>query len=372
MGWRCTLAAAAVVVALLGGCERGAQSEAPAVGDGETREVTDMLGRSVEIPERIERIATVNVDAFRMVLHLGAEELLVGVPSDMHGSRFARAKPVEVRAFGRLDDVPRIGGGQPGSEFSAESALATEPDVFIYWAFSRGEDRPAMREQADRAEQRLGVPVVAVNTIGTERSSHEAVREQIGTAYRLMGTLTDHQERAEAILDYYDRAVAEVRQRVADQPPARIYLAHRRNLYNHVSYYLPVEQLGLELVTHGRRGRDGEVSAEELIDWDPEHIFLHTPSRASRVTVEEVLDDERLSPVEAVAQERIHRFKGTFMGWDLATGLIDLVHMANTLYPEAMEGIDTDERGREILEYFYGDPDLYDHLVELSSLSEGA
>ena len=368
-------AAALIAAALLAGCEREAPEQrdgAGAADEAETRAVTDMLGRSVAIPERIERIATVNVDAFRMALHLGAEEQLVGMPSDMYGSRFAQAKPVEVRAFDRLDAVPRIGGGQPGSEFSAERALATDPDVFVYWAFSRGEDRPAMRERADRVQERLGVPVVAVNTIGTERESREAVRETIATAYGLMGTLTGREERAEALLGYYDDVVAELRERVAGEAPPRVYLAHRRNLYNHVSYYLPVEQLEAELLTEGRRGQDGEVSAEELLTWDPEYIFLHTPSRASRVGIDEVLEDERISRIEAVSEQRVHRFKGTFMGWDLATGLIDLVHMADVLYPKAMEDVDVDDRGREILDRFYGDPELYEGLLELSSLREEA
>ncbi|ABM62121.1 ABC transporter substrate-binding protein [Halorhodospira halophila] len=355
---------------ILGGCGDTPNDESRDGPAQDTHEVEDMLGRSVEVPEAAERIATVNVDAFRMALHLGVEDRLVGIPSDMFGSRFSEAKPIEVRAFGRLDEVAMVGGGQPGSEFSAERVLATDPDLFIYWAFSRGDDDEAMAEQAERYQQQLGVPVVAVNTLGRERASEEAIEAQIEQAYRLLGTVTGREERAEELLDFYDATVSEVQEQVADEEPPRIYLAHRRNLYNHVSFYFPVEQLGAELVTAGRPGGDGEVSAEELVSWDPAHIFLHTPSRASRVARDEVLDDERLSGVKAVEAERIHRFKGTYMGWDLATGLIDLVHMARVLYPEAMADVDLRDRGEEILEVFYGDPGLYDRLQELSSLDD--
>ncbi|MFP4130240.1 MAG: ABC transporter substrate-binding protein [Halorhodospira sp.] len=365
---RLLAAALVAAAALLAAGPSGAEEDAAPAAE-RTRTVEDMLGRSVEVPREIERIATVNVDAFRMLLHLGVGDRLVGIPSNMFGSRFAREKPVEARAFDGLAQTPRVGGGQPGAEIDLERVLATEPDVFLYWAFTRRDEPGALAERAERLERQLGVPVVAVSTIGSDWGSAEGALEEIETAYRLMGELTGRQERAAALLDYYREGVAQVQSRIPEAASApRIYLAHRRNLYNHVAFYLPVEQLGAELVTAGRPGSDGEVSAEQLIKWDPAHIFLHTPSKASRVSREAVLGDARLAGVEAVEQGRVHRFKGTYMGWDLATGLIDLVHMAKILYPEAMAGVDRAERGEAILRFFYGEPGLYAHLAEQSGL----
>ena len=362
------LAALVAAVVLLAACG-GDPEEGAAPAAERTRTVEDMLGRSVEVPREIERIATVNVDAFRMLLHLGAAERLVGIPSNMFGSRFAEEKTIEARAFEALAQTPRVGGGQPGAEINLERVLATDPDVFLYWAFTRRDEPGALADRAERLERQLGVPVVAVSTLGGDRSSAEAALEEIETAYRLVGELTGRQERAAALLEYYRDGVAQVQSRLPEAASApRIYLAHRRNLYNHVAFYPPAEQLGAELVTAGRPGGDGEVSAEELVKWDPAYIFLHTPSKASRVSREAVLGDARLAGVEAVEQGRVYRFKGTYMGWDLATGLVDLVHMAKILYPQAMAGVDRAERGEAILRFFYGEPGLYEHLAEQSGL----
>ncbi|MFW6379817.1 MAG: ABC transporter substrate-binding protein [Halorhodospira sp.] len=339
------------------------------------RTVVDMLDRQVTLPASVERIATVNVDAFRIALHLGAEEQLVGIPSNMFGSRFAQDKPIEARAFEAIDEVAQIGGGQPGSEVNLERVLATEPDVLLYWSFSRRDDAAALVDRVERLERQLGVPVVALNTLSGEADPEAAVPETIETAYRLMGEITGREARADELLESYRETVDWVQARIAeeDPSPARIYLGHRSNLYNAVTDYLPVKQLGAELVSADRRGvGDGEVHPEELVAWDPEHIFLHTPSQASRVAIDEVLDDERLAGVTAVAEGNVHRFKGTYMGWDVATGLIDLLHMAKILYPEAMAGVDLAEQGRAILERFYGDPELYEHLEAQSSLAGGA
>ncbi len=362
------LAALVAAVVLLAACPADSEEGAAPAAE-QTRTVEDMLGRSVEVPREIERIATVNVDAFRMLLHLGAAERLVGIPSNMFGSRFAEEKTIEARAFEALAQTPRVGGGQPGAEINLERVLATDPDVFLYWAFTRRDEPGALADRAERLERQLGVPVVAVSTLGGDRSSAEAALEEIETAYRLVGELTGRQERAEALLEYYRDGVAQVQSRLPETASApRIYLAHRRNLYNHVAFYPPVEQLGAELVTAGRPGGDGEVSAEELVKWDPAYIFLHTPSKASRVSREAVLGEARLAGVEAVEQGRVYRFKGTYMGWDLATGLVDLVHMAKILYPQAMAGVDRAERGEAILRFFYGETGLYEHLAEQSGL----
>ncbi|MBK1734466.1 hypothetical protein CKO15_04030 [Halorhodospira abdelmalekii] len=90
------------------GCDNFQPTE-QATGDvaspSETQTVEDMLGRNVEIPAEIERVATVNVDAFRMTLHLDADEKLVGIPSDMFGSRFSEDKTIEARAFDGIENT---------------------------------------------------------------------------------------------------------------------------------------------------------------------------------------------------------------------------------------------------------------------------
>ncbi|MFP4081101.1 MAG: ABC transporter substrate-binding protein [Ectothiorhodospira sp.] len=329
--------------------------------------VRDMLGRQVTVPQEIRRIATVNVDAFRMLLHLRAEDRIVGIPSDMFGSRFSREPPLEALAFDRLEETPRVGGGQPGSEIHLEKVLATDPDLFILWSFSHRGDRSALAQQADRIQQKLGVPVVALNTLGSEPDAEQA-QATLTRAYELLGRLVQREERARRILDRYEATVADVQERIRGLPAPRIYLAHRRNLLQTVPFYLPVAQLGMETVSATGDGRPTEISAEQLVYWAPEHIFLHTPSRVSRVEIAPLKEDATLRHIPAVANGRIHRFKGTYMGWDPATGLVDLLHMARILFPEAMADVDVAREGETLLRDFYGEEGLYAHLARQSGL----
>lgn len=333
------------------------------------REIQDMLGRQVSVPRDVGRIATVNVDAFRMVVHLQADDLLVGIPGDMFGSRFSREKTIEALAVAGVEDIPQLGGGQPGSDINLEKVVSVSPDVFFYWAFTRGDSTQAMADHADRLQRQLGVPVVAVSTLGRERDPKKIMAE-IERAYALMGVILDREARAEQLLDRYRQEVSSLQARIQGEAAPRVYLAHRTNLFSNVAFYYPLEQLGARNVASQRRGRDGEIAAEQLLHWNPEHIFLHTPSRISRVSLDTVLDDARLQDVAAIRDGQVHRFKGTYMGWDLATGLVDLIRMGKILYPQALEDLDAQTLGEDILYTFYGKPGLYESLARQSGFED--
>ncbi|AHK80753.1 hypothetical protein M911_12970 [Ectothiorhodospira haloalkaliphila] len=360
-----------VILMILVGCDAPApdarldkdQADVP------MREIQDMLGRQVSVPRDVERIATVNVDAFRMVVHLQADDRLVGIPGDMFGSRFSREKTIEALAVAGVEDIPQLGGGQPGSDINLERVVSVSPDVFFYWAFTRGDSTQAMADHADRLQRQLGIPVVAVSTLGRERDP-EKIMAGIERAYGLMGVILDQEARAEQLLERYRQEVSSLQSRIQGEAAPRVYLAHRTNLFSNVAFYYPLEQLGARNVASQRRGRDGEIAAEQLLQWDPEHIFLHTPSQASRVSLDTVLNDARLQDVSAIRDGQVHRFKGTYMGWDLATGLVDLIRMGRILYPKALEDLDAALLGEDILHTFYGKPGLYEHLARQSGFED--
>jgi len=68
----------------------------PALADvGETRTITDMAGRQVEIPANVSRVVSLFSDITLSALVLGAEDKLVGVDSyAMEKENFARVYPV--------------------------------------------------------------------------------------------------------------------------------------------------------------------------------------------------------------------------------------------------------------------------------------
>ena len=65
--------AAVLCLSLFSGCST------PGYDTGNTRTITDSLGRKVEVPEKVESIVCVGVGALRYTCYVGAADLVVGV-----------------------------------------------------------------------------------------------------------------------------------------------------------------------------------------------------------------------------------------------------------------------------------------------------
>ncbi len=325
--------------------------------------VTDMLGREVELPAEINTIATPNVDAFRIILQLGAQDKLVGAPSDMYDSKYSDVDTIEVRAWPEVKEVEKVGGGRPGSEINVESLIKLNPDVIITWGSGgSGTDIDA----ADLLQEKTMIPVLCINNFAQGRSGSV---EAVETAYTMMGKVTGNEKKATELVDYYKAETEALTSTIEENSPepARFYMSGPGTILGANNSYLPLKQLGLENVALEMGENGGDVTKEQLIAWNPSLIFMHTPSKVHRVKDEE-LEDPILAPIAAIENDQIYRLKGTYMGWDIATGLIDSNIIAKAAYPTLFADIDMDKKGEEILSTFYNTEGLYTPLKEGSDL----
>jgi len=111
-----------LAVFLLGAC-----SNTPAVTTTpdeniETITVTDSIGRTVEVPEKVERIAALYSFAGYAVCLLGSGNELVGVPGGLQRDLLL------VEIFPKIADAstPRVGG-----TINIEELLRIDPDVVL-------------------------------------------------------------------------------------------------------------------------------------------------------------------------------------------------------------------------------------------------
>ena len=93
-----------IAAILLSGC-------AQKIAEKETIQITDLSGRSVEVPEKVERIIAIGPGALRLVVYLNATDKVVGVEDsetlwDPTGRPYRMAHP-------ELAEKPVIGKGGP-------------------------------------------------------------------------------------------------------------------------------------------------------------------------------------------------------------------------------------------------------------------
>jgi iron complex transport system substrate-binding protein len=190
--------------------------EAPAAATWPLR-VTDLLGRSVTVPQAPRRVLL--GDGFQFItlslLHPDPAALLAGWASNLrtldpalHGAF--------LRRFPALAAVPEV-GGTSSSGISVERALSVAPDLAIFsaWQASSEENRALVV-----ALTRAGVPVVFVDLFLRPL-------EHVGPSLRLLGQVLGRTAQAEAVAGFRDAHLAQIRQTMAAAPaPGPTVLLH--------------------------------------------------------------------------------------------------------------------------------------------------
>lgn len=215
--------------------------------------VTDLLGRSVEVPRKPERIVTT---------HPAATETLYGASGVAVGRDTASKYPAEVL------DLPTVGSAY---SISTEAVAALDPDLVLVEALTQA----GLPDQLDQ----LGVPVVAVRA-----SSLEDVVQSLA----LLGEILDtHDAADQAVTDIQNR-IDTAEENAPGGKSALIFIADaQNNVYaaKPASYPGTIAALiGLDNLAAGLPDAGGlyagfaPFSAEQATQIDPDLVFTITPA----------------------------------------------------------------------------------------------
>ncbi|NFV79256.1 ABC transporter substrate-binding protein [Magnetospirillum aberrantis] len=293
---------------------------APAWG----REIEDMAGRVVSVPDHADRVACLEVLCYPKMLMLGAADRVVLMTDN--------AAPWLVATNPAAAAIPRV-----GAEVNMEEVLARGAQL----AFFRYAPE---RTRAKLAE--LGVPALLSQPLSHARPDGQGFADEAKAMVRLFGKALggEAERRAEEWCAYFDERVRFVAGRVAKVPPAR-----RTRLY-YVRGPQALSTQGRGSYTYGAgllAGADmvvgrasladkGGVSMEDMLGWDPEVILV-----GRQYPLELVLDDPRWKDVAAVRSGRVHSTPEGVFYWDGGPENVLLMQfMAKLLYPDLFRDFD--------------------------------
>ncbi len=302
-------------------------------------EIKDMAGRTVKIPKKVERIATLFPANLRIVVMLNATDRVAGTSNyfDRYGDKLEDAL-----AHPELLKAERIGSvNEPDIEKIAE----LKPDVvFIDSAFA---------QIADTIEKNTGVPVVCINT-----SIYSRKLDDLYKTIRLVAKILGKEKRAEKIIAYIDKEVKNVTKRIGDVPQEqrpRVFLsnwAYRYGMGWTVKNYAPIDLIANN-VARGIPANYMEITKEQIIEWNPDVIFVHGGKGKS--AFDEILNDPALQQVKAVKERRVYGLFGPYIGYDPKTMIVDLYWAVKVLYPDRFKDVDLMKKGEEVFKFFYGE-----------------
>jgi iron complex transport system substrate-binding protein len=327
-------------------------------GDGETRIVTDVHGREVEIPVNVTSIITLGSGAPRLAAYLDIMDMLIGAEAYIaNGINAARDyNPVHHALLSTLPYVGAGGGSGQNNGFP-EEIIMIQPDVII-----AGFDL----EAADELQAQTGIPVISV------RHDTGLATAQFYAAMRVFAEVVGAQERCEFILSYIDSLKADLSGRTADIPDSEKLTAYagavtwngRRGFSGTYSVFGLFDAINAINVAY-TPDIPGfyEANYESIIVWDPDVIFLD-PGNMDLVNEDFRVNPAFFNSLRAVQEGRIYTMPSfNNAGTNITYAFMNAYYAGIILFPGQFADINITEKSAEILTTFLG-VNTFDLMVQ--------
>lgn len=244
--------------------------------------VTDLLGREVTVPEKINRVVCIGAGSLRLYTYVGDLSKLVGVEDiDGDGKDFngvLSIRPYKMVNKDLFKSLPSCGKGGPQGSPEAEKILALNPDIVFSLYTS---DKAAM----DDLQQKIGKPVVVLSYGKTE-----AFDANVKKSIALLGDILNRKERANELLSFIsdtETYLSSVGEGIDKDEKKTVYLGCQSNYGTHgiesssanysifdVSKIRNVLDEYVSKTGETFKGYQKSVDWEILVEMNPDRIIL--------------------------------------------------------------------------------------------------
>ena len=313
-----------LVLALLCGSLTGCASARQTAPAEPTVPFTDSLGRTVEIPETLTRVAPSGAVA-SMFLATIAPEYMATINATPSSSQYKYLDP-------RLIDLPTTGqmyGSK--STLNLESILTSGAQVVI----DLGDKKDNMAADLDALQKQIGMPVIFI----------EADLPHMAEAYRTLGKILSGKEaRGEELAAFVDETVSLAEENAAKiQDSERIsvlYTSGSSGLNTNAKGSIQAQVLDLMGIENAavvedvsNKGGGNPINLEQLYRFDPDVILFTADSTYSTAA-----DDEAWQPLRAIEAGRYYEIPSMPYNWlsnpPSLNMLLGVWWLGNLLYPQ--------------------------------------
>ncbi|WP_301663487.1 ABC transporter substrate-binding protein [Methanoculleus frigidifontis] len=365
---------------LVCGCT-GTTADASAEDATGTRTITDMRGRTVEIPATIERVVCID-DGFveGIMYRFGMQDRVVGLggawikdytysfeATDGGTYEYKNGmNPVRYLIPG-LADLPVL--VESGTGMNYETLASLDPDVIFLregaWAFSAGSDENL--EKTIQTIDSLGIPLVIL--VGPPYQESPTV-DNIGDEIRLVGEVFSRQKDADQLASYLDGQIGEIRARTKDVPEDKkirmiqLGLSPRARQGGGAAMAWggdTIESYFIEEIANAKNAYKGTgafvvISTEQILTLDPDVIVLPTAQGyhpASELYTAPYY--QNLQELKAVKNQRVYALPWTPYNWAKRLEYpIEAMVIAKAAYPDRFADIDVGEWTLDFYRQVYG------------------
>lgn len=340
-----------LLIGMLAGCgQQNADSEqsTEAVTDSQEetsasgeREITDMAGRTMTVPEEIDTVFSTGPVA--------AIYLYTLVPDKLLGWNYELNDIEKSIILEQYHDLPNFG---QGDAINYEAVIAAGPTI----ALNVTSINDGSIDESDALAEQLGVPVVMVSSDLLDAPE----------VYRFMGELFGVEDQAEALATYAEETFDDISSlNIPEEEKVRIYYGNGEDSLetapagsSHGQIIDLVNAINVADLELGDGSRV-QISAEQLLAWDPDVIIVNGEPKADMTggaAAEAILEDPTYATLTAVQNEAVYGTPNAPFSWvDRPPGpnrIVGMRWLSGLIYPEYLN-FDVDEEVREFFQLFY-------------------
>lgn len=302
-----------------------------------TREIVDMDGNTITVPEKVSRVGCSIGAIGQMVLMLGSgDKIVAAVPALKTNTWFAKMFP-------QIKDV-----STPfNTTVNTEELIASKPDVIFAQTGS---------VQALDSVKQAGIPIITVNI-----SNPENLKKAIKIIGETLGSTEE--EKATEFCNYYDSNIKRITDKTSSlvsDKKVKVFLAGADN-----SGSLPlttegkgsivtswIEQAGgINVAAEaGVEGLGKKVSIEDLINWNPDIIITTSIDGKNAI-----LKDDQWKNINAVKNNKVFvNPQGVYL-WSVrsAEAALQPLWAAKVIHPDMFSDIDMNKEVKDFYSTFY-------------------
>jgi iron complex transport system substrate-binding protein len=340
-------------------------------GLASTRFITDALGRRVQIPEKVERVICSGSGCLRLLVYLQAQDKIVAVDDIEKRRRRLDARPYAL-ANPQLRTYPIF--GQFRGHDHPERIIALAPQVILKTFSTMGHDPVEL-------QQKTGIPVVVLNYGDLGRYRH-----QFFQALEIMGSVVQKSRRAETVIRFFENQIAELDSRTASVAQAckptcfvgGIAFKGPHGFQSTEPGYPPfafirANHLPRADTMNGQVLRHSNISKEQIVQWDPHHLFLDLSSLQmgdKAGGLYELRTDPAYRSLTAVRHGRVYGLLP--YNWytkNFGSILANAFYLGKCLYPDRFTDVNPIAKADAIYTFLVGKPvfrqmdQAFDNLV---------
>lgn len=310
-----------------------------------SKNVTDMLGRSLEIPASVNNIVATS-PPMTTVLYMIAPDKLKAV-------NFQWADDELKYVPGQYANYPVVGGWYGTQDGSYEEFIAAEPDLIIESIDEGGDgDKSTVEER----QQKFGtIPVLAVNDTTNV--------EKVGQSITFIGEVVGAQDKASQLNDFNNKYLDMVHDRsskLSESDKKTVYYAEGddglQTNPSHSTHGQLIDLIGgknvADSASQGNTTSGIQVSIEQVISWNPDIIITNDPEFYSKV-----YSDNNWAQLNAVKNKEVYLSpQSPFKWFDRPVGanmIIGVPWTAKVIYPDDYKDIDMVSATKEFYSNFY-------------------